>query len=83
MLFRSAKDLGYKKIVLAGGVSANSVLRRDMESLCKKNGWELFAPELKYCGDNGAMVGAQGYYEFIGGNTADMSLNAYATMSIE
>ena len=80
---KAAKDLGYKKIVLAGGVSANSVLRRDMEALCKKNGWELFAPELKYCGDNGAMVGAQGYYEFIGGNTADMSLNAYATMSIE
>lgn len=80
---KAAKDLGYKKIVLAGGVSANSVLRRDMEALCKRNGWQLYAPELKYCGDNGAMVGAQGYFEFINGNTADMSLNAYATMSIE
>ena len=79
----AAERFGHKKIVLAGGVSANSVLRRDMEALCKKNGWQLYAPELKYCGDNGAMVGAQGYYEFINGNTADMSLNAYATMSIE
>lgn len=76
-------DLGYKKIVLAGGVSANSVLRREMSALCEKHGWELYAPELKYCGDNAAMVGAQGYYEFQKGNTADLSLNACASMSIE
>lgn len=80
---KAALDLGYKKIVLAGGVSANSVLRREMTALCEKHGWELFAPELKYCGDNAAMVGAQGYYEFISGNTADLSLNACASMSIE
>lgn len=80
---KAALDLGYNKIVLAGGVSANSVLRRDMEALCKKHGWELYAPELKYCGDNGAMVGAQGYYEYISGNVADLSLNACASMSIE
>lgn len=76
-------DLGYKKIVLAGGVSANSVLRREMSALCEKHGWELYAPELKYCGDNAAMVGAQGYYEFQKGNTADLTLNACASMSIE
>lgn len=80
---KAAVELGYDKIVLAGGVSANSVLRRDMETLCKKHGWELYAPELKYCGDNGAMVGAQGYYEYINGNIADLSLNACASMSIE
>lgn len=80
---KAAVELGYDKIVLAGGVSANSVLRRDMEALCKKHGWQLFAPELKYCGDNGAMVGAQGYYEFISGNTAGLDLNAVASMSIE
>lgn len=80
---KAAIDLGYDKIVLAGGVSANSVLRRDMTALCEKHGLELYAPELKYCGDNAAMVGAQGYYEFIGGNTADLSLNACASMSIE
>lgn len=80
---KAAKDLGYKKIVLAGGVSANSVLRRRMDETCKKNNWELFVPELKYCGDNGAMVASQGYFEFISGNVADLSLNAVASLPIE
>ena len=80
---KAAIDLGYEKIVLAGGVSANSVLRREMTALCEKHGWELYAPELKFCGDNAAMVGAQGYYEFLNGNTADLSLNACASLSIE
>lgn len=80
---KAAVDLGYEKVVLAGGVSANSVLRREMTTLCEKHGWELYAPELKYCGDNAAMVGAQGYYEFLSGNTADLALNACASMSIE
>lgn len=80
---KAAVDFGYGKIVLAGGVSANSVLRREMEILCKKHGWELYAPELKYCGDNGAMVGAQGYFEYLNGNTADLSLNAVASKNIE
>ncbi len=80
---KAAVDLGYKKIVLAGGVSANSVLRRRMTELCKKNNWELYFPELRYCGDNGAMVASQGYFEFISGNVADLSLNAVASLPIE
>jgi N6-L-threonylcarbamoyladenine synthase len=80
---KAAQEKEYKKIALAGGVSANSVLRREMEKVCKKHGWELYAPELKYCGDNGAMVGAQGYFEYLNGNIADLSLNACASMSIE
>ena len=80
---RAAEAVGETRIALAGGVSANSVLRRDMTELCRKNGLELFIPELKYCGDNAAMVGAQGYYEFLSGKRADHSLNAYATMPIE
>ncbi len=39
-------------------------------------------PPLSLCGDNGAMIGAQGYYEFLAGHTAGMELNAYATKSI-
>ncbi|NLB37301.1 MAG: tRNA (adenosine(37)-N6)-threonylcarbamoyltransferase complex transferase subunit TsaD [Clostridiales bacterium] len=78
----AANDLGYKKIVLAGGVSANSVLRERMKKICKRNGWELYMPELSLCGDNAAMVGSQGYFEFLRGNTADMSLNARASMEI-
>lgn len=80
---KAAKELGYSKIVLAGGVSANSVLRGKMEKLCKKHKWELYLPALSLCGDNAAMVGAQGYYEYLDGKTAGLDLNAYATMNIE
>ncbi len=72
-----------KRLAVAGGVSANSVLRREIKNLCKKNNWELFLPELPLCSDNAAMVGAQAYYEYLSGNRAPLSLNAYATMSIE
>ncbi|MEE0874086.1 MAG: tRNA (adenosine(37)-N6)-threonylcarbamoyltransferase complex transferase subunit TsaD, partial [Ruminococcus sp.] len=50
---------------------------------CRRRGWEFYMPDKKWCGDNAAMVGSQGYYEYLSGNTADTDLNAYATMSIE
>ena len=78
----AAENFGYNKIVLAGGVSANSLLRAEAQKLCTQNSWELYIPKLKYCGDNGAMVAAQGYYEFLAGTRAGSNLNAYATMSI-
>ena len=71
------------KIVLAGGVSANSVLRREMKILADKNGIELFMPELKYCGDNAAMVGSQAYYEYLDGKIASLKLNATAALDID
>ena len=74
----AAKDTGQSRLVLAGGVSANSLLRRRMEELCRERGLELYYPELSLCGDNAAMIGAQGYYEYLSGNIADMSLNARA-----
>lgn len=80
---RAAQAFGYQKIALAGGVSANSVLRRTMAEVCEKNGWTLFMPELPLCGDNAAMVGAQGYYELLAGNVASLSLNAKATADIQ
>ena len=70
---RAAKDLGYDTIVLAGGVSANSFLRKRFEEICEKNHWTLYMPELQYCGDNGAMVAAQGYYEYIAGHEPEPS----------
>ena len=79
----AAKNLGYKKIVLAGGVSANSGVRSTLSAACEKNGFELFMPPLSLCGDNGAMIACQGYYNYLAGITADVSLNAVATMSIE
>ena len=80
---RAAEDLGVKRLVIAGGVSANSLLRSTLESECKKRGYEFFMPDKSLCGDNAAMVGSQGYYEYISGNIAKADLNAYATMSIE
>ena len=78
----AAKELGYKKVVVAGGVAANSRIRADFKKAAEENGFELFIPPLKLCGDNGAMVGAQGYYEYLAGHTAGSDLNAYATMEL-
>lgn len=79
----AAENLGYKTIALAGGVSANSELRSRMEAECKKRGFKFYRPSLKFCGDNAAMVGVQGYYEFLSGNTAGSDLNAIATLPID
>ena len=81
--FKAAESLGYKKIAVAGGVSANSELRCRMDTECKKRGFELFYPPLKYCGDNAAMVGAQAIFEYESGNMAGTELNATATLPID
>ena len=80
---KAAEVYGFDKIVLAGGVSANSRLRKRMSDVCGKKGWQLYMPELSLCGDNAAMVGAQAYYEFKNGNIAGLELNAFATMPID
>lgn len=80
---KAAEDLNAKKLVIAGGVSANSLLRSTLQDECKKRGYEFYMPEKSLCGDNAAMVGSQGYYEYLSGNIAGTDLNAYATMSIE
>ena len=79
---QAIRQTGYKNVAVAGGVAANSRVRKDILEAAKKLGAEVFLPPLKLCGDNAAMIGAQGYYEYMAGNTADMSLNAYATKSI-
>ena len=76
------EQTGYRKIAVAGGVAANSRIRRDILAAAEKLGAEVYMPPLSLCGDNGAMIGAQAYYEYLAGNVADMSLNAYATKSI-
>lgn len=79
---KALEQTGYKKIAVAGGVAANSRIRRDMIAAAEKLGAQVYLPPLHLCGDNGAMIGAQGYYEYLAGNVADMRLNAYATKSI-
>ena len=81
--FLAAKEFGYKKLALAGGVSANSELRAIFKEECQKNGIKLYLPELKFCGDNAGMVGVQGYYEYLSGNTAELNINASAVMPID
>ena len=79
----AAGKYGYKTLAVAGGVSANSELRARMTKECKDRGITLYFPELKYCGDNAAMVGVQAFYEYKDGNIGDSSLNAAATMPID
>ena len=79
---RALELTGHTKLVAAGGVAANSVIRADLERACRRAGVELFLPPLRWCGDNGAMIGAQGYYEYQAGRRAGLELNAYATMDL-
>ncbi len=79
----AARELGYDKIVVAGGVAANKRVRADFEEACRAEGKTLFVPPLRLCGDNGAMIGAQAYYEYLAGTRAGAELNAYATREID
>ncbi|MFA9380809.1 MAG: tRNA (adenosine(37)-N6)-threonylcarbamoyltransferase complex transferase subunit TsaD [Acetanaerobacterium sp.] len=82
-LMAAVRHLGYKTVVAAGGVLANSGLRAGLEQACSKQGVKLYLPPLSLCGDNAAMIGAQGYYEYLAGNTADLSLNARAALPVD
>ena len=78
----ACRELGYGKLVTAGGVAANSRIRADFRAAAEAEGVQLYVPPLKLCGDNGAMIGCQGYYEYLAGNTAGMDLNAYANREL-
>ncbi len=75
----AACKTGLTDIVLAGGVAANSHLRTALEEMCRKNHLNLYMPPLSLCGDNAAMICAQGYHEYMAGVRGDASLNAKAT----
>ena len=79
----AADMLGSKSLAIAGGVSANSGVRTAFEETCAKRGIKLYMPELKYCGDNAAMIACQGYYDYLAGKRADESLNGIATLSLD
>lgn len=72
---RALEEYGVKQLLLAGGVSANSGLRKALEDVCENMGVELLKPEIKYCTDNAAMIGAAAYYAYLKGDRADFSLN--------
>ncbi|MBE6681497.1 MAG: tRNA (adenosine(37)-N6)-threonylcarbamoyltransferase complex transferase subunit TsaD [Ruminococcaceae bacterium] len=84
LLFEDNEKFKTKKFVLAGGVSANSHIRRAIAELADKYGVKLYVPPLSLCGDNAVMIASQGYYEYtVGNKTAGTNLNAYATMGID
>ena len=76
---QALEQTGYRTLVVAGGVAANSHLRVALEALCTRRGVQLAMPDRSLCGDNGAMIAAAGYYEFLNSNFADTSLNASAS----
>lgn len=78
----AADDLGLKKMALAGGVSANRLLRREMQAACDKRGIQLYMPRLDLCGDNAAMIGSAAYYRLLRGEIADLTLNAKPAMRL-
>ena len=80
---RAAREHGYSTIAVAGGVSANSGVRAAMQEACDKRGYRLYLPPLHLCGDNGAMIAAQGYYQYIAGHTAGLELNGLPTLPID
>lgn len=80
---KAALDFGFKTVAVSGGVAANSGLRSALSAKCEAEGITLFAPPLSLCGDNAAMIGCQGYYEFLAGNTAKSDLNAIASLPLD
>lgn len=82
-LLAAARDTGAKQVCLAGGVAANGMLRTLVQSGAEKLGAQVYLPQLALCGDNAAMIAAQGFYEYKAGKTASLSLNALPTLGID
>lgn len=78
----AAKELGYDKVAIAGGVASNSALRAGMEEACRKEGLKLYYPSPGYCTDNAAMIGVAGYYEYINGTRHGWDLNAVPNLKL-
>ncbi len=80
---RALKEKNVHNLIVAGGVAANKGLRDRLTKECEKNGINLIVPEIKYCTDNAAMIGAAGYYAYLRGDRADLTLNAKATLKLQ
>ncbi len=81
--YKAMKEFGYNTIAISGGVGANGHLRETLLSLSKEKGFKLILPEKRYCTDNGAMIGAEGFLQYLRGNFADLKLNAKAVVPLK
>ncbi len=77
-LHKAAKELGIKQVGIAGGVSANSGLRQALTEMGASEGWQVYIPKFEYCTDNAAMIGITGYYKYLAGQLADMTVSPAA-----
>lgn len=80
---KAVDQTGYKTLCVSGGVGANGYLRKTLENAVKDKGIKLVVPEKRYCTDNGAMIGAEGYLQYKRGNFADLTLNARAVVPLK
>ena len=80
-LVKASKDLGINQIAIAGGVSANSGVRKRLQEEGLKHHWDVFIPEFQYCTDNAAMIAITGYYMYQQGLFADQSISATARLT--
>ncbi|MBR5268406.1 MAG: tRNA (adenosine(37)-N6)-threonylcarbamoyltransferase complex transferase subunit TsaD [Lachnospiraceae bacterium] len=78
----AAKEYGYGKLAIAGGVASNSALRAGMKEACEKEGIKFYYPSPIFCTDNAAMIGAAAYYEYINGARAGWDLNAVPNLKL-
>ena len=77
-----AKQLGFKKIAMAGGVASNAVLREEMKEACERRGFKFYHPSPILCTDNAAMIGAAAYYDYKKGLISDLTLNAVPSLKL-
>ena len=80
-LVNAAQEFGFDTLAIAGGVAANKRLRELIQQ--KAKGKKFLCPDIALCGDNGAMIAAQGYYEFLSGNVGNTALNGMANLEID
>ena len=80
-LVKASKETGIKEIAIAGGVSANSGLRKGIEEMGRRRKWNTYLPPIKFTTDNAAMIAVSGYYNYLQGNTAPLDIAPVARLS--